>query len=251
MGYNCYMHLVARGFDVPDRMPDLPPARDFVLSAGFGGVAALLAALLIAVIAFFVARGVTRRQRVSLEQQGRQHREVREQQQRAAAIDRCWQRLVWVVETAGLEPASETATLGLGPELAVEILRGLVRDAEQLSDGTLANAVTVHLNQFSLVLAQQAGPLTELTASPAAAAPLPAQDPAPRTPPSASSAPTAEASTATTATEDSTHRAPSTGDDASADTGADPAQRRASTPDGPAQGGAQKATATRTRRRAR
>ena len=139
-------------------MPTLPPARDFLLSAGFGGAAALLAALVIAVVAVLLARGAAKRHRAGLEQQERHHREVREEEQRTAAIARCWQRLVWVVDTAGLEPAGETATLGLGPELALEILRGLLRDAEQLGDDTLAGAVTVHLNQFSLVLAQQAGP---------------------------------------------------------------------------------------------
>ena len=47
----------------------------------------------------------------------------------------CWQTLKWLVETAGVEPsASEGATLGLGPELAMATLRGLLRDAERLED---------------------------------------------------------------------------------------------------------------------
>ena len=82
------------------------------------------------------------------------------------AIQRCWERLKWLVETAGIEPAaSEGASLGLGPELALELLRGLLRDAEQLCDDALANAVTVYQHQFSLVLAQQGGPLSELVAA--------------------------------------------------------------------------------------
>ena len=81
-------------------------------------------------------------------------------------IQRCWERLKWLVETAGIEPAaSEGASLGLGPELALELLRGLLRDAEQLCDDALANAVTVYQHQFSLVLAQQGGPLSELGAA--------------------------------------------------------------------------------------
>ena len=99
---------------------------------------------------------------MELEQQERQNRERREDEQHAAAVTRCWQRLVWVVETAGIEPAaSERATLGLGPELALELLRGLLRDAEELGDDTLAKAVSVYLGQFSLVLAQQGSLLDE------------------------------------------------------------------------------------------
>jgi hypothetical protein len=82
-----------------------------------------------------------------------------------------------------VEPAaSEGATLGLGPELAMTTLRGLLRDAERLGDETLADAVTVHLNQFALVMAQQGGPLSELAGGvrPAASAkvPAPASQPA-------------------------------------------------------------------------
>jgi hypothetical protein len=74
-----------------------------------------------------------------------------------------------VVQTAGIEPAtSEGAALGLGPELALELLRGLLRDAEQLADATLASAVTVYQNQFALVLAQQGGSLSGLAAASAA-----------------------------------------------------------------------------------
>ncbi|ORX21144.1 hypothetical protein AWC32_02045 [Mycobacterium xenopi] len=146
-------------------MPPLPPAREFLTSAGFGGAAALVAAIVVAVVALLAARGVAKRHRAELEQQQRHHTEIRDDERHAAALTRCWQRLVWVVETAGIEPASEGATLGMGPELALEILRGLLRDAEQLGDDTLTAAVTVHLNQFSLVLAQQSGPLAELAAA--------------------------------------------------------------------------------------
>ena len=147
---------------MPRQMAALPPARDFLTSAGFGGAAALAAAIIAALAAVFAMRRASQRHRMELEQQERQHRERREDEQHAAAATRCWQRLVWVVETAGIEPAaSEGATLGLGPELAFEILRGLLRDAEQLGDDTLAKAVSVYLSQFSLVLAQQGSLLSE------------------------------------------------------------------------------------------
>jgi hypothetical protein len=100
------------------------------------------------------------------------------------------------VETAGIEPAaSEGATLGLGPELAMATLRGLLRDAEQLGDETLADAVTVYQSQFALVLAQQGGPLSELAAAqPSAtternALPQPAPDAAKPTPPQVAAKP--------------------------------------------------------------
>jgi hypothetical protein len=238
MGYNCYMRLqfFASGFDVPDRVPALPPARDFVLSAGFGGAAALIAALVIALIAVLVARGITKRHRAGLEQQERHHREVREQEQRAAAIARCWQRLVWVVETAGLEPASETATLGLGPELALEVLRGLLRDAERLGDDTLAGAVTVHLSQFSLVLAQQGGALAELIA-PSAAAEVAADD--------------APAAVAQKSGPPAASRTVTTDDSSAEDDGAVVAKRRAAASEEPASAPPQRVAVTRGRRRAR
>ncbi|MCV7079027.1 hypothetical protein [Mycobacterium szulgai] len=156
------MSLVAEGLWLSS--DELPSARDFLTSAGFGGAAALAAVIILALIAMFAARRASKRHRALIEQQERHHQELREDEQRAAAIARCWQRLVWVVETAGMEPASsESATLGLGPELALELLRGLLRDAELLGDETLAASVMVYLNQFSLVLAQQAGSLTGLT----------------------------------------------------------------------------------------
>ena len=147
-------------------MPALPAARDFLTSAGFGGAAALAAAIIVALAAVFAMRRASQRHRIELEQQERRHRERREDEQHAAAVTRCWQRLVWVVETASIEPAaSEGATLGVRPELALELLRGLLQDAEQLGDGTLVKAVSVYLGQFSLVLAQQGSLLSEFVAA--------------------------------------------------------------------------------------
>jgi hypothetical protein len=147
-------------------MPALPPAREFLTSAGFGGAAALAAAIILAAVAAVAGRRASNRHRRELEQQDRHHRQRREDEQHVVAVTRCWQRLVWVVETASTEPAgSEGATLGVGPELALELLRGLLHDAEQLGDGTLAKAVSVYLGQFSLVLAQQGSLLSELVAA--------------------------------------------------------------------------------------
>jgi hypothetical protein len=170
LGSDGRFQIVAEGFPLPRRMPALPPARDFLTSAGFGGAAALAAAIIVALVAVFAMRRASQRHRMELEQQERQHLERRKDEQHAAAVKRCWQRLVWVVETAGIEPAAaEGATLGLGPELALELLRGLLRDAEQLGDDTLAKSVSVYLGQFSLVLAQQGSLLSEPADAPSSA----------------------------------------------------------------------------------
>jgi hypothetical protein len=248
------LHFVAQGLDVPDRMPALPPAREFVLSAGFGGAASLLAVLVIAVVAVLLARAASKRHQAGLEQQERHHREVREEEQRATAIARCWQRLVWVVDTAGLEPADETATLGLGPELAVEVLRGLLRDAEQLGDDTLASAVMVHLNQFSLVLARQAGPLAESTVASSGAPPA-VPDSAPRASSKTDAAAAVDGASTATAdkgTAEATPHAASTTDSSSTDKDPGRAPRRAAASDVLVPPTAQKATtAARGTRRAR
>ncbi|ETB38474.1 hypothetical protein O974_27375 [Mycobacterium avium 11-0986] len=149
---------------VPQGLPELPPAREFITSAGFGGAAALVAALLLAAVILFAVARASKRDRLLREQVG-------EAERHNSAVQRCWQRLVWVVETAGIEPASsQGASLGLGPELTEALLRGLLRDAEQLGDTTLIDAVTVYLNQFSLVIAQQGGLLSGLTTTASQAA---------------------------------------------------------------------------------
>ncbi|PBJ67381.1 hypothetical protein BB737_02395, partial [Mycobacterium avium subsp. hominissuis] len=116
-------------------LPALPPAREFVTSAGFGGAAALVAALLLAAVIAFALRRASKRDGLQREQQEHHFQQVRDAERHSGAVERCWQRL--------------------GPELALELLRGLLRDAETLGDDTLAGAVTVYLNQFSLVIAQQ------------------------------------------------------------------------------------------------
>lgn len=159
---------------IPERMPALPPAREFLTSAGFAGAAALLAALLLGALILIGLMRAAKRDRLQREQQEHHFEQVRQEQRHNAATERCWQRLVWVVETAGIEPVSnQSASVGLGPELALEILRGLLRDAENLGDDTLAGAVRVYLNQFSLVLAAQSGPLS---AQVGPVAPAPAGD---------------------------------------------------------------------------
>ncbi|CAN5470878.1 hypothetical protein BH09ACT8_BH09ACT8_55570 [soil metagenome] len=144
-------------------LPDLPPARDFVLSAGFAGVATLLAAVILGCAVLYASRRSGKRSLAEREQRDREYEERRDDEQHAAALARCWERWWQVLETAGVEPsASEGATLGLGPEVTLELLRGLLRDAEHLGDDTLTNAIAVYQEQLLLVLAQQSGPLSQL-----------------------------------------------------------------------------------------
>jgi hypothetical protein len=155
-----------------------PPARDFVLSAGFAGAAAVVAAVIVLCAVLYGSRQAGKRSLAERDQRERHYEEEREAEQRAVAVARCWDQWWQVVETAALEPAaSEGATLGLGPEVTLELLRGLLRDAERLGDDTLAKAVAVHQEQLLLVLAQQSGPLSTL------AAPAPAHRGSDKTPP--------------------------------------------------------------------
>lgn len=159
---------------------ELPPAREFITSAGFGAALALLAVVLLTLI--FVVHGwrASRRHREELDQRERHYEAERDERERAADLAICGERFKWVVETAGIEPAAgESATLGLGPEVALELLAGLHRDATRLGDETLAKAIAVYLNQFSLVLAQQGGQLSHLRTGPSgASAPAAAKPPA-------------------------------------------------------------------------
>lgn len=104
-----------------------------------------------------------RRARQRFEQQ-RDRDERRHEQARDDALNALvWERWRWVVDTAGIEPAaSEGATLGLGPAVTLELLTGLLRDAERLGDETLAKAVAAYQEQLLLVLAQQAGPVADI-----------------------------------------------------------------------------------------
>lgn len=147
----------------PVALPELPPARDFLMSAGFGGVATLLAAVIVLSAVVLGSRRAGKRSLAEREQRDRHHEERRTDEQHAAAVTRCWDRWWQLLETAGIEPsASEGATLGLGPEVALELLRGLLRDAEQLGDETLTKAIAVYQEQLLLVLVQQSGPLSAL-----------------------------------------------------------------------------------------
>lgn len=165
------------------------PLREFVVSPGFVGVAAVVAALIVLGAVLYAVRRAGKRLDQELEQRERHHQAVRDAEQQGLASQQCWQTLKWLVDTAGVEPAaSEGATLGLGPELAMATLRGLLRDAERLKDETLADAVTVYQSQFALVLAQQGGPLSELAGGappppPPAAERKPQPQAAPKEPP--------------------------------------------------------------------
>lgn len=148
---------------------DLPPARDFFLSAGFAGITALLAAVIVVCAVLFVSRRAGKRFVIEREENDRRHEQRRDDELRAEAVARCWDRWWQVLNTAALEPAaSEGATLGLGPEVTLVLLKGLLHDAEQLGDDTLTKAIAVYREQLVLVLAQQSGPLSKLAAPPAA-----------------------------------------------------------------------------------
>ncbi|WP_163725315.1 hypothetical protein [Mycobacterium gallinarum] len=135
------------------------PARDFVVSPGFAGLAALLAAVIAACAVLYASR----RARQRFEQQRDRDESRQEQARHDAENALAWERWQWVVDTAGIEPAaSEGATLGLGPAVTLELLSGLLRDAERLGDETLARAVAVYHEQLLLVLAQQAGPVSNI-----------------------------------------------------------------------------------------
>jgi hypothetical protein len=120
-------------------------------------------ALLAAVIAACAVLYASRRARQRFEQQRDRDASLHEQARRDAESALAWERWQWVVDTAGIEPAaSEGATLGLGPAVTLELLSGLLRDAERLGDESLAKAVAVYQEQLLLVLAQQAGPVSEI-----------------------------------------------------------------------------------------
>jgi hypothetical protein len=144
------------------------PVRDFVVSPGFAGVAALLAAIIAACAVLYGSRRARQRFELDREEQERRAEQTRDDAANALA----WERWQWVVDTAGIEPAtSEGATLGLGPAVTLELLGGLLRDAERLGDETLAKAVAVYQEQLLLVLAQQAGPVSDVNGAATARTP--------------------------------------------------------------------------------
>ncbi len=149
-------------------LPQLPSISHLVRSPGLAGGLVVLAALILLLAALLATRRETRRLNKQLTQQDQHHREIRADKLRREAIERCWERLTWVVKTAGTEPAldADENGLGLGPELALAILEGLRSDALALGDTTLAQAVAVYLTQYGLVLGERIGPLpSSLTAS--------------------------------------------------------------------------------------
>lgn len=181
-------HLLAEQFSLPQGLPALPPAREFLTSAGFGGLAALVAAVIVAAVVVFAARSSAKRHQTLTEQQERHHGEVRQDDLRAARLRECRERLAWVVDKGGIEPAAnEGATVGFGPELALTVLQGIHDDAEKLDDATLAKAAAVQLSQLSRVLAKQSG--APVNGGPVDAA---ATGAAPPAPPASNGVPDAE-----------------------------------------------------------
>jgi hypothetical protein len=148
--------------------PLAPPAAcDFLTSPGFVGAAVLIAAAVVVGAVLYTSSRATRRLDKQLERQDLHDNVARVDRQHAELVDRCWERFVWLVETASMEPtarAAGEASLGLGPELALELLQGLHRDANELGDKTLGRAVTAYLAQYGLVLGRQGGLLPEIAA---------------------------------------------------------------------------------------
>lgn len=141
----------------------LVPLREFVVSPGFAGAGAVVAAVIVLCAVLFWSWRAGKRAGRDREQRERQYEQSREDELHAAAVARCRELLLGVVDRAGIEPAAnEGATLGLGPAVALELLRGLRRDAEELGDETLVRGVTVYLDQFAQVLAQQGGAFSGL-----------------------------------------------------------------------------------------
>jgi hypothetical protein len=150
-------------------LPQLPSLKDFLLSPGFAGGLVALAAVTALIAALIAIRRGTQRHNKQLAQQDRHHQEIHAATERREAIERCWERLTWLVKTASTEPSAihaEEQILGLGPELTLAILEGLRDDALDLNDTTLAQAVAVYLAQYSLALGQRIGPLPEVLAAP-------------------------------------------------------------------------------------
>jgi hypothetical protein len=176
------------------------PARDFVVSPGFAGLAALLAAVIAACAVLYASR----RARQRFEQQRDRDESRQEQARHDAENALAWERWQWVVDTAGIEPAaSEGATLGLGPAVTLELLGGLIRDAERLGDETLAKAVAVYQEQLLLVLAQQAGPVSDIAGATSTRPPDGARDDEPASAHRKPSTPTPKVATEKPSTETS------------------------------------------------
>ncbi|MTD16125.1 hypothetical protein GIS00_19485 [Nakamurella sp. YIM 132087] len=96
---------------------------DFFYSPGFGGACALLAA----VIAFFAAQSSTRQRRRSDEATLLEAARLRQNAERAEAVQRNWDRFTWLVDRAG----------EIDPALTVGLLARVTDTAEALGDRDL------------------------------------------------------------------------------------------------------------------
>jgi len=184
------------------------PARDFIVSPGFAGVMALLATIVAVGAVLYASRRARQRFELRRETDERRHDEARDDAERALV----WERWQWVVDTAGVEPAvSEGATLGLGPAVTLELLDGLLRDADRLGDETLARAVAVYQEQLLLVLAQQAGPVSDMNGATTARAGKRRAEAAPANRSAVDAVPTSEPETSVIPTPSTTARESSGG----------------------------------------
>lgn len=105
----------------------------FFTSAGFGGMATLLAAIVAGGVALFSVRRTRQ-----------QHERQLAAQERDRRIARCWERLTWLADTS----FTSSADPGLAPELVNELIEELDKEATKLADETLTLAVTALGTQF-------------------------------------------------------------------------------------------------------
>ena len=111
----------------------------FFTSAGFGGMATLLAAIVAGGVALFSVRRTRQ-----------QHERQLAAQERDRRIARCWERLTWIANTS----FASTADSGLAPELVNELIEELDKEATTLKDETLTLAVAALGTQFLAALTE-------------------------------------------------------------------------------------------------
>ncbi len=105
----------------------------FVTSAGFGGAATFLAAVVAGGVALFSVRRTRLQHECQLAAQERDRR-----------IARCWERLTWLASIS----FTSSADPGLAPDLVNELITELDKEAMDLDDDTLALAVAALGTQF-------------------------------------------------------------------------------------------------------
>jgi hypothetical protein len=79
--------------NIPQAMESPVPLREFVVSPGFAGAAAVVAALIVLCAVLYTVRRAGKRLTEELDQRERHHQETRDAEQRALAAQQCWETL--------------------------------------------------------------------------------------------------------------------------------------------------------------